>query len=104
MKQKLTSDSIYSKTFNIDFKGYNALEVDQLLDVIIEDYEFFESVIKEQRQLLERYEKTLTEQKNLLVEYEGRTRVEDTVKQPVNQVDLLKRVSRLEELLYGNNE
>ena len=37
------------KEFHVDFKGYNAVEVDQFLDLVLEDYQNFENTINEQK-------------------------------------------------------
>lgn len=105
MAQKLTSDSIYNKVFHIDFKGYSAVEVDQFLDDVIKDYEHFETLIREQQELLERYEKTLAQQRKQLVELEGKSRVQnDIIPSQFSHVDILKRISRLEEVVLKDKE
>lgn len=101
MARKLTIDEIYEKEFHVDFKGYNAVEVDQFLDEVLEDYQYFESVIEEQRKRIEQYEDALKQQKRLLLEYEGRRRAETSDENSsFNHVDILKRVSRLEEAVF----
>lgn len=105
MAQKLTSESIFNKEFHVDFKGYSAVEVDQFLDDVIKDYEYFETLIKEQQELLERYEKTLTLQRKQLVELEGKARVQnEVIPSQFSHVDILKRISRLEEVVLSNKE
>ena len=49
MARKLTIDEIYEKEFHVDFKGYNAVEVDQFLDLVLEDYQYFEDLIEKQQ-------------------------------------------------------
>ena len=41
MKTNLTTEKILDKKFEKDVKGYNALEVDKFLDLIIADYKVF---------------------------------------------------------------
>lgn len=101
MAQKLTVEQIFDKEFHVDFKGYNATEVDQFLDMIMQDYEFFQNVMQEQKDLLDRYEETLAQQKRMLLEYEGKSRAaSETPSQNVSQLDLLRRVSKLEEAVF----
>lgn len=102
MTQKLTADSIFDKEFHVDFKGYNALEVDQFLDDVMNDYEYFEKIIKEQKELLDRYEETLAQQKRMLIEQDGKSRVTNELPSQFSHVDILKRVSRLEEAVFNN--
>ncbi|AOO67839.1 cell division protein [Erysipelothrix rhusiopathiae] len=104
MAQKLTTQAILDKEFHVDFKGYNAVEVDQFLDQVMHDYEFFEGIIKEQKELLDRYETTLGQQKRMLLEYEGRDRVSKDMPTQFSHVDILKRVSRLEEAVFNNKK
>lgn len=105
MAQKLTSDEIFNKVFHVDFKGYSAVEVDQFLDTVIKDYEYFETLIKEQQELLDRYEKTLSIQRKQLIEMEGKSRVQsEVIPSQFSHVDILKRISRLEEVVLKNKE
>ena len=41
-KVNLDIQTILDKEFNIDFKGYNATEVDNFLDLIIQDYQTYQ--------------------------------------------------------------
>ena len=43
---KHSAKSIYEHSFNIEFKGYSMLEVDQFLDEVISDYDFFETQLQ----------------------------------------------------------
>ena len=43
-KVNLDIQTILDKEFNIDFKGYNASEVDAFLDLVIQDYETYQSI------------------------------------------------------------
>lgn len=101
MSQKLTTETIFDKEFHVDFKGYNALEVDQFLDDVMNDYHFFEGIIKEQKELLDRYEETLSQQKRMLMEQEVKSRVSNEPPSQFSHVDILKRVSRLEEAVFN---
>lgn len=106
MSQKLKADDILDKSFHVDFKGYNPVEVDKFLDDVLNDYDFFEKVIEEQKALLQRYEKTLNDQRARLLEIEGKERGsvgEEHHPSQFSHVDILKRVSRLEEAVFNNN-
>lgn len=101
MKKSLSTDAILNKEFHIDFKGYNAVEVDQFLDLVMNDYLFFESIIEQQKELLKKYEEALGQQKGLILEHEGKIRANALLSKEVNHVDLLKRVSKLEEAVFN---
>lgn len=101
MKKSLTNEIILNKEFHIDFKGYNAVEVDQFLDLVMNDYLYFEDIIAQQKALLNKYEDALGQQKRVILEYEGKTRADALLPKEVNHVDLLKRVSKLEEAVFN---
>lgn len=104
MKKSLSKEAILNKEFHVDFKGYNAVEVDEFLDLVLKDYEYFESIIDQQKDLLNKFEDALSQQKRVILEYEGKTRAEAQTPKEVNHVDLLKRVSKLEEAVFNKNK
>lgn len=102
MGQRLTSDKIFEKEFSVDFKGYSAIEVDSFLDQVLSDYEFFENTLSQQLDLLRRYEKTVTDLKKRINELENEVEINDNIEtSPTTQLDLLRRVSKLEEIVYN---
>ena len=101
MSQTLTTKEIFETEFNIDFNGYSAQEVDAFLDRIMQDYNTFNQLIDEQKELLERYESTLDRQKKVIQELQARNRAEQAVEPQPTYVDLLKRISRLEETVFS---
>lgn len=98
----LTVNDIYNKEFKLDTRGYRPQEVDKYLDVIMRDYEEFISIIKEKNHEI----KQLTED-NLQLKQEIRilkTKIEalkDTDIDGSTNVDVLKRLSNLEKIIYG---
>ncbi|NLC64942.1 MAG: DivIVA domain-containing protein [Erysipelothrix sp.] len=100
MKQRLTIDKILEKEFHIDYQGYNALEVDSFLDEVMQDYEMFETLIKKQKELLDRYENALAEQKRKQHVTQGLERAQSGIEPQPSYVDLLRRISKLEEVVY----
>ncbi len=99
----LTGKDILEKEFKIDTRGYRPQEVDKFLDVIIRDYEEFVSIIKE----LENDKKELLED-NIRLKQEIRglkTKLEvlkEGSNKDVSNVDLLRRLSNLEKIIYGD--
>lgn len=87
---QLSSKDILEKDFKTAMRGYNQVEVDEFLDVIIKDYESFRKQIEHLQTENERLRKQ-TEQ----------TRSRNT--QPNHQVnyDVLKRLSNLEKEVFG---
>ena len=104
MKQRLTVEQILEKEFHVDFKGYNALEVDEFLDSVMKDYEMFASVIAQQKELLDRYEEALGKQKQQIQELQQTELANKNVEPQSSYVDLVRRISRLEAYIFNNKE
>lgn len=102
----LTGKDILEKEFKIDTRGYRPQEVDKFLDVIIRDYEEFMTIIKE----LENDKKEMIED-NIKLKQEIRTlrtkldvlRDNSSNGNDVSNVDLLRRLSNLEKIIYGKD-
>ena len=66
---KLSSAEIFEKEFKIDARGYRLQEVDKFLDIVIHDYNEYNSIIKElainNNKLSEENEELKTEIRNL---------------------------------------
>lgn len=96
----LTVDDILNKTFNVEFKGYNADEVDQYLDLVLEDYQIANQNIGELVEALESLRKELDMVKEDLERATKRADYLDfSNTTEYSNVDLLKRVTRLEQLV-----
>ena len=101
----LTPQEILEKEFKIDARGYRPQEVDKFLDMVIRDYTEYSNIVKK----LEKDIKDLTDD-NIKLKGEIRRLQEvastnsDTPSRSINNVDLLKRISQLEKVVYGNNE
>lgn len=97
----LTPEEILNKEFKIDARGYRPQEVDKFLDMIIHDYTEFMSVIKKLEQdnriLIEENNKIKTEYRKLRTNIEAS---EDSSRSSVSNVDLLRRLSNLEKIVY----
>ena len=101
-KLNLTPEEILNKEFNVDFKGYSPKEVDSFLDNVLEDYQIMEDNVQ---QLLDEKSKLEEQVKELTVrniELEGRKMVFDLSNTTsYSSVYVLKRISRLEEMMYN---
>jgi|SRR5690625_327635 len=89
-KIQLSGKEILEKDFKTGMRGYNQIEVDEFLDVIIKDYDAFQQQIEQ----LERENERLKKMSN-----QSRTRQT----QPNQQVnyDVLKRLSNLEKEVFS---
>lgn len=101
----LTPQEILEKEFKIDARGYRPQEVDKFLDMVIRDYTEYSNIVRK----LEKDIKDLTDD-NIKLKQEIRRLQEvasassDAPSRSINNVDLLKRISQLEKVVYGNNE
>lgn len=106
-KIKLSPKKILNKQFQIDFKGYNANEVDYFLDLIVADYENFAAMLNESYDEIERLQKENANLKNQLRNASRNTSSEETKNleaKMAGNVDLLKRLSQLEKEVYSNKK
>ena len=103
----LTSDMILEKDFKIDTRGYRLKEVDQFLDLVIADYEHFYAISrnleKEKEDNLEQIINLKQEIRNLKTNVEI-VKAVDNVPASGSNLDVLKRLSRLEKVVYGKQE
>ena len=104
----LTPNEILEKEFKVDARGYRPQEVDKYLDMVIRDYTEFNAIIKKQEKeikyLTEDNAKLKQELRRLHMTIEA---AEDGVSKQarsINNVDLLKRISQLEKIVYGKDE
>ena len=104
-KVTLTPQDILEKEFKIDTRGYRLKEVDQFLDIIIGDYEQFLSLLKdsekEKEELLEEIMNLKQEIRNLKMSIEIAKSGDN---KEVTNVDVMRRLSQLEKIVYGKDE
>ena len=104
-KVTLTPQDILEKEFKIDTRGYRLKEVDQFLDIIIGDYEQFLSLLKdsekEKEELLEEIMSLKQEMRNLKMSIEIAKSGDN---KEVTNVDVMRRLSQLEKIVYGKDE
>ena len=97
----LSGSEILEKEFKIDARGYRLQEVDKFLDIVIHDYNEYNSIIKEllitNNELAEENEKLKTEIRNLKSNLDALKYAE----KEVTNVDLIRRISQLEKIILG---
>ena len=99
----LTPQDILDKEFKIDTRGFRPQEVDKFLDVIITDYTKFITIIKrldsEKKELIEenlRLKRELRENKDKI------DLLKSTTSKEMTNVDMLRRISSLEKIVFGD--
>lgn len=103
----LTPQEILEKEFKIDAKGYRPQEVDKFLDMVIRDYTEFMTIIKklknDNRVLAEDNAKIKAEYRKLKSLLDSAGEVGSRANNTTN-IDLLKRISNLEKIVYGKED
>ena len=106
-KIELSPQDILEKDFKIDTRGYRLKEVDQFLDIIINDYEQFYKMVndleKEKADLLGEIMRLKQELRNAKMNAEIEKNSASDVPEVTN-LDLLRRLSKLEKMVYGKDE
>ena len=99
----LKPQDILEKEFKIDTRGYRLKEVDQFLDIIIGDYEQFYDIInnleKEKADLMAEIVNIKQELRNSKLSMDV---VRNNDNAGVSNVDVIRRLSQLEKLVYAN--
>ena len=99
-KLNLTPEEICNMEFPADFKGYDPAQVDSLLDLIMEDYEIMEENMQELLDCIASLQNELKEVKAENEDLAGQKRAFDLSHTTnYSSVDLLKRISRLEQIV-----
>ena len=106
-KIELSPQDILEKDFKIDTRGYRLKEVDQFLDIIINDYEQFYKMVndleKKKADLLGEIMRLKQELRNVKMNAEIAKNSASDIPEVTN-LDLLRRLSKLEKMVYGKDE
>ena len=103
----LTPQEILDKEFKIDARGYRPQEVDKFLDMIIRDYTEFIAIIKKQEKEIRDLTSDNINLKNEIRRLKTNIAAAEDSEggfKNINNVDLLRRLSQLEKIVYGKNE
>ena len=100
-KLYLTTEEILEKEYKVDARGYRMQEVDKFLDMVIRDYtEFLRAIKKLEKDNLDLIE----DNKKLQLEYRKlKDAMSVKVDDSASNVDVLRRLSNLEKIVYGKN-
>ena len=101
----LTANEILEKEFKVDARGYRPQEVDKFLDIVMKDYTEFQNIIKklaiEIKNLESENQSLQTEIRDLKSKLDIAT---SSTNKGVTNLDIIKRISELEKIVYGENE
>lgn len=105
----LDIDTIFNKEFSIEFKGYSPVEVDQFLDMVAKDYDTYNNVVATLKKEVEFYQSATDNLKARVIELENKLAAaeENNANGPspvisnLSQVDILRRIARLEQEVFN---
>ena len=99
----LTQDMIYNWDFKMDARGYRPQEVDKVLDMVMSDYQTFKRKISEKNEQIENLTKEIFDLKQKLRNAKANMDIVKNSSREVTNVDLLRRISQLEKIIYGKD-
>jgi len=99
---KLTPKDILQKEFKIDTRGFCLKEVDQYLDDIIRDYQAYDKIIDELEKENQKMSDEILSLKQEIRDLRGA--LEGRPQENINNLDVLRRLSQLEKIVYGKEE
>ena len=98
----LTPTDILEKEFKLDARGYRPQEVDKFLDLVIKDYTEFNTINKRLMNEIRNLEKDNQVLMSEIRELKSKLEiVGSSSNKGVTNVDILKRLSELEKIVYG---
>ena len=100
----LSPQDILDKEFKIDARGYRPQEVDKFLDIIIRDYTemiFANKKLAKENAMLEDEVRKL---KNEIRRIKSNLEAAENSSGNTNNVDLLRRLSQLEKVVFGRQD
>ena len=100
----LNPDMLYNWEFKVDARGYRPQEVDKVLDMVISDYYAYERLIKERDSQIESLNNEILELKHKLRNAKANMEIVKKSEREVTNVDLLRRISELEKIIYGKDD
>lgn len=102
----LTPEEILNKDFRVDTRGYRIQEVDEFLDVIITDYQAYNKLITSLKEENEKQIEEILELKQEIRNLKTSVEISKSLgnNEGVSSVDILKRISQLEKIVYGKDE
>ena len=103
----LTPQDILDKEFKIDARGFRPQEVDKFLDLVISDYNEFITENKALKKEIAFLNDENTKLKNELRRIKANIEAAEDLSggnTPVSNIDLLRRLSQLEKVVYGKDE
>ena len=99
----LNPEMLYNWDFKVDARGYRPQEVDKVLDMVRSDYNAYNSMIREKDRQINALNNQILELKQKLRNAKANMDIVKNSERQVTNVDLLRRISELEKIIYGRN-
>ena len=100
----LNPETLYNWDFKIDARGYRPQEVDKVLDMVISDYKAYDRKVKDLQAKIDMLNEEILDLKHKLRSASEREEILKSSDKEITNVDLLKRISNLEKIIYGKKE
>lgn len=105
---KLSPKDILEQKFNFTTRGYSPEEVDTYLDMIIKDIReyirFIKMIDSENQKLVLENNDLKNQLRKQKMEFDSINEMTETGMINTNNVDMLRRLSNLEKIVYGKDE
>ena len=99
----LNPEMIYNWEFKVDARGYRPQEVDKVLDMCSSDYRAYEAIVRDQKAQIDALNNEILELKQKLRNAKANIEIfKNNSSKEVTNVDLLRRISELEKIVYGD--
>ncbi len=100
----LSPDTLLNWDFKLDARGYRPQEVDKLLDIVIKDYQTWTMLERNYQDKIDELNKQILDLKHQLRTANESMQIYKSSNNEVTNLDILKRVSQLEKIIYGKDE
>ena len=100
----LTPETLLNWDFKIDARGYRPQEVDKALDIVISDYKAYDKKIEALQKKIEEQNKEILDLKHQLRSANESMQIIKNSEKEITNIDILRRVSNLEKIIYGDNK
>ena len=100
----LTPETLLNWDFKIDARGYRPQEVDKALDIVISDYKAYDRKVKALEDRIASLNEEILDLKHQLRSANEKAEIYKSSDKEITNLDILKRVSNLEKIIYGKKE
>ena len=100
----LTPETLLNWDFKIDARGYRPQEVDKALDIVISDYKAYDRIVKDLKAKIDMLNEEILDLKHKLRSASEREELFKASEKEITNLDILKRISNLEKIIYGKDE